>query len=1267
MAEKDLKKLLRIIKLPSEQVKERIAKGKSIKISVTDHPKLKQLVKLIKSLGFSVSATTRRGGRANLPARSKSSFRSSKRKGGTRKEVTEWRVGDIIENLYEVRDIKYGGMGAVYVVRHLRWNSMMAVKSLYQRTKGGDDEMALFVKEAETWIDIGFHPNIAACYYVRNIRGNPRIFIEYADGGALNEYLVQRRQVGWDLVLDLMVQVTDGLGHAHKKGLVHRDVKPANCMLTKQGLLKVTDFGLTKRSARRQDEGRDGDATSDSTVEVAGSVTAAGMGTPGYMAPEMWIQDAEVGPRADIYAFGVMFFEICCGRKPFVVLKGEKISKLALSHLKKPPPRPRSIRKEIPEPVEEIILKCLEKEPEKRFAGFLHVREALAAAYEEQFGHPFPRELPDEVRLLSDALNNRAVSLMDLNHEQEARDALEKALESDPHHPEAVYNLGLLEWMVSGEPDRDLVVRMEEVAKTPEYTGRGGHLLGRCLLTLGDAKGALKACERALSAPASNDGLLKPLAVAQIGTGKHAEAIANLETYLEEFPNDDEGMGWSIAALVGVGRVEEARRLLAGLSKSSELATKSIDEITESFVFAGLSEVLVLQGHTGWVTCLANFPSSARLITGARDRAVKIWEIPTGEEVRSLSVLGEPPASIFVSPDEKVTAITAAKAGVPVNIMDPESGHSVGRLPAQELVTALGFSPDGLHVVTVEQRGWVRVWNSDGFKAESSFKAQPHTASALCFDSDSQPVVFAAGMDRIVRRITPSDSRPFLFDKGHTDQTVLMRASRDGRRVLTAGKDKLVIVWDGRLGSIITVFKSHREPVTAAALNPTRDLVATYDPGAGIKLWDAVTGKVQRTYESGDGPVLCLEFSQDGGRLFAGGRDMAVRVWDVRGRFLPPELVLAKIRPVKKQMMWDRDFKSLLDTAGRAMKKRAYASAYSLLRKAQRLPGYERSDQALEMILRMRNRGMRVGLHGGWNRKSVETGSGVMDVSFSPSGINFLTAQSDHTLQMWSTRTGDRLKTLRGHTNVVACLAYSLNGREAVSGGDDGTVRIWDLNTGRNVMVLEGHAESVRAVTYSPDGKSILSASWDGTIRHWILPEGTPAKVFRGHEDKIDAVEIVAMKDRTLVCSAGFEGVVKMWDLKSGRLLRDMKGHSDRIRSLKISPQGALLLTGSMDGTARIWDIKRGTTVGTVDVDKTGVKAVAFTSDYDFALTAGNDAILRIWNLDTAECLRDFQGHSREITAAEFSSDGRFAITSSVDGSVILWELDWDWKYTGRK
>ncbi len=401
ISQNDLLRLARITRFPVEKIRERFSRGKGITIVTQVHPKVAELVGLIKSLGFSV-VTGPPKENISVPAQGSA---PTVTRHGRESDENEWAIGDVIENLYEVRDIKHGGMGAVYVVHHKRWNTMMAVKSLLKRLQDKEEDRALFLKEAETWIDIGFHPNIAACYYVRNIRDNPRIFIEYVDGGALNQWLNERPKVGWDLLLDLMVQFCDGLQHAHEKGLVHRDVKPGNCMMTRGGILKVTDFGLTKRRTIETSGYSDPDSTgTENFVPDRESITAAGMGTPGYMAPEMWVPHADVGPAADIYAFGVMFFEICCGRKPFVIKPGDRRDKLAMAHVRKPPPEPSSLRPDIPKPIEALILECLHKHPHDRPASFRHVRDELARIYEEILDVRFPRETSRR----SEALGRRA-------------------------------------------------------------------------------------------------------------------------------------------------------------------------------------------------------------------------------------------------------------------------------------------------------------------------------------------------------------------------------------------------------------------------------------------------------------------------------------------------------------------------------------------------------------------------------------------------------------------------------------------------------------------------------------------------------------------------------------------------------------------------------------------------------------------------------------------------------------------------------------------
>jgi len=1261
LVDRDILRLSRITGLRDDEVRDRISKGRGIKIVTTQHPRIDALVKLMKSFGFSVDIERTP---EQKPAAVLTPPPPTGRTQAPARAMTEWKVGDVIENLYEVWDIRYGGMGAVYIVRHMRWNIMMAVKSLYHRLRDSEEDRALFVKEAETWIDIGFHPNIAACYYVRNIQSSPRIFIEFADGGGLNEWVQRRERVGWETILDLMAQAGDGLGHAHSKGLVHRDVKPANCMLTKQGILKVTDFGLTKRRDQSRGAGADVTQPAARSGSDGQSVTAAGMGTPAFMAPEMWFPKAEVGPEADIYAFGVMFFEISCGRKPFVVQRGDKPNKLAIAHLRKPPPRPRSLRKDMPQPIEDIILKCLRKKPEERYRSFADVRKDVEEAYRELFKRPLPREAPDEVKLLSDAWNNRAVSLMDLHHEDEAREALEMALKSDPHHPEATYNLGLLDWFRSGNPDRELAVKLEEVIKTPEYTGRGAYLLGRCLLVLGDAQAALQACELSLTSEDATEGRLKTCAIALIGAGRDEDAISYLETYLAELPNDDEAWGWMLAALTRIGKVDEARRRLASRPNGSELTERSVEDIATIYRFSGLDERLVLQGHTGWVMCAGHFPNSPKFLTGSRDRTLRIWDSTTGKELKSIALLGEPPARLWISPDERLVAIAGPRPGVPVSVVDLDSGVMVGRLVAQERVTAVGFSRDGTSVITVEEKGAVRLWDTRGFKSASTFKVAPHAAAAAIFDEEGRPELFVTGIDRIVRRIQLTTNDAVAFERVHNEPIVSMEASPYGGRLVTGGKDKISVLWDIETGASLSVCRAHRDQVTELAISPRQNLVAGYDLRAGIKVWDPATGTVMRSFSVGDSQVHCLGFTPDGARLFAGGRDMLLHVWEVYGRPIGAEMALARTRPVKKQMISDREFKAMLATAQTAVNKRAYATAYSMLRRAQTLPGYERSDIALETMARLAEHGCRKGLHGGWTRKNVDTRSTVMDLAFSSSAINFFTAHADHTIRVWSTTTGECIRTLKGHSNLVASVALSLSGRELISGSDDRSVRTWDLNTGRSLLVLQGHTDSVSSVAYAPDGMSILSGSWDGTVRYWRLPDGGLLRMLKGHEGRVTAVSFVGRSD--LIVSAGFDGLVKMWERSSGKLLRDLKGHRERITGLDVSPDGRLIMTGSMDGTVRVWDTRRGTAVRVLEVDEGGVRTVAFSPDKQFGLSAGNDAVLRIWNLETGACLRDFRGHAREITSAEFSSNGRFAISGSADGIVILWELDWDWIFVGQ-
>ncbi len=176
--------------------------------------------------------------------------------------TSDWQPGETILETYEVKAILgKGGFGKVYRVHHKNWNIDLAVKRALNMQEDGKQS---FIQEAQNWIDLGLHPHIISCYYVRNIDGFPHTFAELAEGGSLHSWIQRNNFNLYEgnkdqilrRILDIAIQFAWGLAFAHQQGLIHQDVKPQNALMMPGGVLKVTDFGLTKaKSALQQNTG----------------------------------------------------------------------------------------------------------------------------------------------------------------------------------------------------------------------------------------------------------------------------------------------------------------------------------------------------------------------------------------------------------------------------------------------------------------------------------------------------------------------------------------------------------------------------------------------------------------------------------------------------------------------------------------------------------------------------------------------------------------------------------------------------------------------------------------------------------------------------------------------------------------------------------------------------------------------------------------------------------------------------------------------------
>ena len=281
-----------------------------------------------------------------------------------------------------------GGMGEVYRARDTRLGREIAIKVLPEEVASSPDRLARFEREAKAVASLN-HPNIVTLHSIEESAGTRFMTLELVEGQDLST-LVTPGGLPPGRVLDLVIPVADALVAAHEKGVVHRDLKPANVMLTRQGRIKVLDFGLAKLTHKKADLQRSQTATMPQ-LSMIGEV----LGTAPYMAPEQILGEA-VDARTDLFSFGILVYELAAGRRPFA---GNTLWELAAAIMRESPPSLTSVRSDIPGELERVVSRCLEKQPHDRFQTALEILSELREL-NRTLGHGGPTQLkpiPDQV------------------------------------------------------------------------------------------------------------------------------------------------------------------------------------------------------------------------------------------------------------------------------------------------------------------------------------------------------------------------------------------------------------------------------------------------------------------------------------------------------------------------------------------------------------------------------------------------------------------------------------------------------------------------------------------------------------------------------------------------------------------------------------------------------------------------------------------------------------------------------------------------------
>ena len=257
-----------------------------------------------------------------------------------------------------------GGMGEVYKGVHETIGSRVAIKVLHATAARDQHAQQRFLREAQAVNRIAHEGVVKIIDAGRLENGRPFLVMELLDGQSLQQLKRERRLAIREACL-VMIDVLDALAAAHDAGVIHRDLKPANIFRTRGGRTIILDFGVAKLMA------------ADAPVRL--TITGAAVGTPDYMAPEQ-LRGEQISPAADLYAVGVVLFELVCGRRPF---DGDEESAI-VGHLQRRPPPPRALEPAVPIAVQDVILTALAKDPARRFASAVAMRDALRAALPDE-------------------------------------------------------------------------------------------------------------------------------------------------------------------------------------------------------------------------------------------------------------------------------------------------------------------------------------------------------------------------------------------------------------------------------------------------------------------------------------------------------------------------------------------------------------------------------------------------------------------------------------------------------------------------------------------------------------------------------------------------------------------------------------------------------------------------------------------------------------------------------------------------------------------
>ena len=1096
------------------------------------------------------------------------------------KTLPVWQPGDLILDTYEVEDVLSGGMGHVYIANHNKWNVKLAIKSPNEMMLSNRSNFARILREANSWTELGLHPNIAYCYYIRNIEDVPHIFVEYVDGGNLRQWIEEGKCIDYRTSLDLAIQFCHGMEHAHSKGMIHRDIKPENILMTKDAVLKITDFGLVRGGDGLQGEDQ---SLQNASQEKDSSLTVVGaeMGTWGYMSPEQKENPHEVDERTDIFAFGIFLYEMFCGNRPYEITFGPR----------QEPPDPKTLSSDESFPLElaEVLRKCVQWDPADRYTKFIEIRAELSLIYIDLYGEDSPYAKLKLVTPEADSLNNQGISYFDLGKKDYAINCWQQALKEEGTHLETTYNLSLIQWRAGEIDDLEALRRLENCSSNPivdkEALSEFSAYIHAERLDPDSAKEVLKGL------PGRYEFLFSGTDLRQI---KLIRVIKGQPYYVYSMATFRDGRLALVSRRAGWDRQDYGIELW---------------DVEENKCLR------VFKGHTDRINSVAVLGGGRLALSGSADKTLKLWEIETEKCIHSLTGHSEGVKALAVFNDDRF-ALSGSEDKT-IKLWDLTKGKCVRSLTGHaSSVECLAVFGDGRLALSGSWDKMINLWDLETNQCIRTFKGHNDGINSLII-VENHMLFLSGSSDCDVRMWEIETGQCIRTLKGHTDVVNSVTVSADHRFALSGSADKTIKLWEINTGRCIRTLNWGVATINSVSFIGGGEMVLVGgDNGLrlfGISGYEASQSALQLSrpkafenrkaeqdarmheilqaeacYQKGD-------YKQAHALLYQAWKDTGFRDDNFIIRIYADLLKRGKIKDLvfhSQQIMLKGHTNSIrtVDVFGKG--KLALSGS---------------ADKTLKIWDLETGRCIRT-LKGHTDLVSavMVTGNDRLAIS----------ASRDKSLRLWDLETGRSIRTFEGHTGSVSSLAVTSDGRLALSGSADKTLKIWEIETGKSIRTLKGHTDSISSVAISRDGKLAISGNADflgknSLLMRWDLETGKSIHALEGHSGWVNSIAI--FDDGRFALSGSADNTVRLWDLDISQCIRIFEGHNASVNSVAVTSDGRLALSGSADKTLKVWEIGTGRCLGTIEGNTNDVTSVALFGAGRFALFGSADNKIKLW------------------------------------------------------